>query len=73
MTSFSIFIASTMQSTWPGLDLVALGDLDGEHGALHRADDGVAAAPPAPAPPRSLAAPRELRAYGGSGTSSRTS
>ena len=39
--SFSIFIASTMQITWPGCDLVALGDLDCEHGALHRRDHGV--------------------------------
>ena len=40
--SFSIFIASTTQTTWPGRDLVALGDLDREHGALHRRDDRVA-------------------------------
>ena len=40
--SFSIFIASTMQTTWPASTVVALGDLDREHGALHRAHDRVA-------------------------------
>jgi hypothetical protein len=49
-TSFSIFIASTMQITCPA-HRIPLADLDREHRALHRADDRVAAA----------AAPPELR------------
>ena len=53
--SFSIFIASTMQRTWPALDRVALGDLDREHRALHRADDRVRAPPPRPAGARARA------------------
>ena len=40
--SFSIFIASTTQTTWPRLDLVAFADLDRENGALHGSDDRVA-------------------------------
>ncbi len=42
-TSFSIFIASTMQIDGAGLDLVAVRDAHGEHGALHRGDDRVLA------------------------------
>ena len=40
--SFSIFIASTMQSDLALAHLVALGHLDGEHRPLHRAHDRVA-------------------------------
>ena len=40
--SFSIFIASTTQTTWPASTCVAFGDLDREHCALHRRDDRVA-------------------------------
>ena len=56
-TSFSIFIASTMQSTCPAVDLVAFRDLDGEHRALHRAHDRVLAAGAAALTPRALAPP----------------
>ena len=39
--SFSIFILATTQEHLAGLDVVAVGDFDGEHGAPHRADHGV--------------------------------
>ena len=60
-----------MQSTWPARDLVAVGDLDREHRALHRADDRVLAAPPAPPPRRRSRRARASAAQGGSGSSSR--
>ena len=37
--SFSIFIASTTQSSWPVVDVVAVSDLDLQHRALHGAHD----------------------------------
>ena len=51
--SFSIFIASTMQITWPDVNLVALGDLHRKHGSLHRTHHGIAALAPWPAAPSS--------------------
>ena len=60
MISFSIFIASTTQITCPASTSSPVGDLDLEHRALHRADDGVAARAAGPAAPRARAGAGEL-------------
>ena len=64
-TSFSIFIASITQITWPGLDRVAGGDLHVQHRSLHRADDRARARPRAARGP--LAAPAAELAIAGLG------
>ena len=61
-TSFSIFIASTMQITWPGSTSSPVGDRHREHRSLHRRDDRVAAAGAVRAAPRPLAPPLGERA-----------
>ena len=63
-TSFSIFIASTTQITWPAATASPSRDLDREHRALHRADDRVAPAGAARSSSGALAPPLGERGPG---------